>query len=56
LDRTVRLLEAAFEEPELRLPRATLLVDYHVGRNEVARKSHAKTWRAKHRGVRFLRL
>ena len=34
----------------------TALVDYHVRRNEVARKSHAKTWRAKHRGVRFLRL
>jgi hypothetical protein len=56
LDRTVRLLEAAFEEPKLRLPRATALVDYHVRRNEVARKSHAKTWRARHRGVKFLRL
>jgi hypothetical protein len=30
--------------------------DYHVRRNEVARKSHAKTWRAEHRGVKFLRL
>ena len=56
LDRTVRLLEAALEEPELRLPRATALVDYHVQRNDVARKSHAKTSRAKHRGVKFLRL
>jgi SRSO17 transposase len=56
LDRTVRLLEAALEEPELRLARAIALVDYHVRRNEVARKSHAKTWRAKHRGVKFLRL
>ena len=56
LDRTVRLLEAALEEPELRLPRATALVDYHVRRNKAAKKSHAKTWRAKHRGVKFLRL
>ena len=56
LDRTVRLLEAAFEEPELRMARATALVDYHVRRNKAARKSHAKTWRAKHRGVKFLRL
>jgi hypothetical protein len=56
LDRTVRLLQAAMEEPELRLPRATALVGYHVRRNEVARKSHAKTWRAKHRGLKFLRL
>jgi hypothetical protein len=56
LDRTVRLLEAAMEEPELRLARAIALVDYHVRRNETARKSHTKTWRAKHRGVKFLRL
>ena len=44
------------QEPGLRLLRATQLVDYHVRRNEVARKSHAKTWRAKHPGVKFLRL
>ena len=56
MDRTVRLLEAALGEPELRLPRATALVNYHVRRNEVARKSHAKTWRAKHPGVSVLRL
>jgi hypothetical protein len=56
LDRTVRLLQAALEEPELRLARATALVEYYVRRNEVARKSHAKTWRANHQGVKFLRL
>jgi hypothetical protein len=56
LDRTVRLLEAALGEPELKLERALALVEYHLRRNEAARKSHAKTWRAKHRGVNFLRL
>ncbi len=56
LDRTVRLLAAALEEPGLRLPRATALVDYHVRRNEAAKESHDKAWRAKHRGVKFLRL
>ena len=56
MDRTVRLLEAALAEPELRLARATALVDYHIRRNKVARTSHAKAWRAKHRGVKFLRL
>jgi hypothetical protein len=30
LDRAVRLLEAALEEPELRLPRAIYLVEYTV--------------------------
>lgn len=44
------------EEPALRLPRAVALVDYHVRRNEVARRSHAKTWQAKYKGVNFLRL
>ena len=38
------------------LARATALVNYYLRRNEVARRSHAKTWRAKHRGVKFLRL
>jgi hypothetical protein len=56
LDRTVRLLEAAFEEPRLGIARAIALVEYHVRRNETARRSHAKTWRAKHRGLKFLRL
>jgi hypothetical protein len=49
-------MEAALGEPELRRTRAAAPVEYHVRRNEVARRSHAKTWRAKHRGVKFLRL
>ena len=56
LDRTVRLLEAALEEPELRLPRAVALVEYHVHRNKIAKASHDKTWKKKHRGVKYLRL
>jgi hypothetical protein len=56
LDRTVRLLQAAMEEPELRLPRATALVDYHVRRNKAAKASHDKTWKKKHKGVKYLRL
>ena len=56
LDRTVRLLEAALEEPGLRLERAIDLVDYHVRRNKVAKASHDKTWRKKHKKVKFLRL
>jgi hypothetical protein len=44
------------EEPELKLEKATALVSYYVRRNEVARRSHAKTWRARNPGVKFLRL
>jgi SRSO17 transposase len=56
LDRTVRLLEAALEEPELKLPRAVALVEYHIHRNKIAKASHDKTWKEKHRGVKYLRL
>jgi hypothetical protein len=56
LDRTVRLLESALQEPELKLLRATQLVDYHVRRNKVAKASHDKTWKKKHRRVKYLRL
>jgi hypothetical protein len=52
----VRLLEAALEEPELKLPRAVALVDYHIRRNQMAKASHDKTWKEKHKGVNYLRL
>jgi hypothetical protein len=56
LDRTVRLLEAALEEPEMKLARAVALVDYHIRRNQVAKASHDKAWKKKHEGVNYLRL
>jgi hypothetical protein len=52
----VRLLEAAWEEPQLRLARAIDLVEYHIRRNKIAKASHDKTWKRKHRKVKFLRL
>ena len=56
LDRTVRLLQRAIKVPGLSLELALLLVEYHIHRNEVARRSHAKTWRARHKGVKLLPL
>jgi hypothetical protein len=55
-DRTVRLLRWAFEAGSLSLSRAILLVDYHIRRNAIARASHEKTWRLKHKKVEFLLL
>jgi hypothetical protein len=52
----MKLLEAAFEEPEMRLARATALVEYYAERNKVARSSHGRTWRKKHKGVKYLLL
>ncbi len=49
-------MEAALTEPMLSLTLATALVDYHIRRNKVAKASHDKTWKKKHRGVIFLRL
>ena len=39
-----------------RLTRVTALVEYYLRRNRVARESHEKTWRKKHKDVRFLLL
>ena len=55
LDRTVRLLQRAFEVPGLTLELAVLLVEYHIDRNKVARQSHTKTWLARHKGVKLQR-
>lgn len=49
-------MEAALEEPKLKLPLAVALVDYHIRRNRVAKASHDKTWKEKHKGIIFLRL
>ena len=52
----MRLLEAAPEVPELRLPREKALVDYHLDRNKVAKASHEKTWKKERNGIKYLRL
>jgi hypothetical protein len=52
----VRLLQKAFEIPGLSVEVAIQLVDYHIRRNEIARKSHTKTWMAKHRKQNYLLL
>jgi len=56
LDRTVRLLQRAIEIPGLSLGLALLLVEYHIRRNQVARRSHTKTWWARHKKVKLLPL
>ncbi len=52
----MRLLEAALEEPRLRLERAVELVGYHIGRNKAASAPHDNAWMHKHKGVKYLRL
>jgi hypothetical protein len=56
LDRTVRLLREVMEMPGLSLGMAIKLMYYHIHRNEIATKSHTKTWMAKHEKVKYLLL
>jgi hypothetical protein len=53
LDRTVRLLRAALEIPELTVVRALQLLEYYIHRNKIALRSHTKTWISKHEEIAF---
>jgi SRSO17 transposase len=56
LDRMVRLLREAIEIPGLSRGMAIRLMEYHIRRNEIARKSHTKTWMANHPKLKYLLL
>jgi SRSO17 transposase len=51
LDLAVRLVKAALPRPGLTVEAALAIVEYHLRRNEAARRSHAKTWARRHKGV-----
>lgn len=52
----MRLLPRAIEVPGLSLSIALFLVDYHIRRNEVARRSYTKTWMARHKDIKLVPL
>jgi SRSO17 transposase len=56
LDRTIRLLKSAMKLPHLDEDHAVRLVDYYIRRNEIAQKSHEKTWMACRPNVTLLPL
>jgi len=47
----VRLLKAALPRPELTVEAALAIVEYHLRRNEIAKRSHTKRWKRRHEGV-----
>jgi hypothetical protein len=49
-------LRSALAAPELTVEMAIALVEYHEGRNRVAKASHEKAWHARHEGVKYLLL
>jgi SRSO17 transposase len=53
LDLALRVLRSALSRPILTDQDAIEIVDYHLRRNRIARKSHRKTWLTNHKNVRY---
>jgi hypothetical protein len=51
LDLALRLLKAALPRPVLTVENAMAIVDYHLRRNALAKKSHTRRWKKRHPGV-----
>jgi hypothetical protein len=49
----VRLLKSALPQPLRTVEEALRLVEYHQQRNAVAKRSHTKTWKERHQGVKI---
>ena len=48
LDMALQLIRSSLSRPQLSLEDAEELIDYHLARNRQAKKSHRRTWLAKH--------
>ena len=53
LDRTIALLRVVLRLPRLNREQAVEILDYHLRRNRIAKESHAKTWKRKHRRIHY---
>jgi hypothetical protein len=49
----VRLLKAALPKRQLTLEDTLEIVEYYLHRNATAKRSHTKTWKRKHKGVKI---
>jgi hypothetical protein len=50
---TLRLLRSALPRPNLTVADAIGIMEYHLKRNRIAKKSHDKRWRERHKKVQF---
>jgi hypothetical protein len=53
LDLAVRVLKAALPRPQLSPEEAIAIIDYYLERNRIAKKSHHKTWKQRHKNVTY---
>ncbi len=51
LDRTVALMQAALDRPQLTVDDALRLLNYHLHHNAVAHQSHRKSWLERHKEI-----
>jgi hypothetical protein len=47
------VLKAAIARPQLTPAQAITIIAYHLKRNRVAKQSHHKTWKRKHKRVQY---
>jgi hypothetical protein len=50
---TIRLLKSALPRPTLTVTDAIEILEYHLERNRIAKKSHYERWKKRHKKVRF---
>jgi len=53
LDMALRLLRSVLPRPELTVVEAMAIMNYHLRRNRIARKSHKQSWLNRHKKVEF---
>lgn len=49
----LRLLRSVLQRPKLTADEAIAVVDYHLERNRVARRSYQKSWKKLHKKLKF---
>jgi hypothetical protein len=49
----LRLLRSVLQRPRLTEEEAIELVNYHLERNRVARQSYQKSWKKRHKKLKF---
>ena len=53
LDMALRLLCSVLQRPKLTEDEAIAVVDYHLERNRVARRSYRRSWKKRHKKLKF---
>ncbi len=53
LDLALRVLRAALPRPQLTPEQAIEIIDYYLERNRIAKQSHQKTWKRRHKKVQY---